>query len=143
MSISKTRKLENVTTLDIIDKLEVYGGCIAAVSDYYGTSREAIYQYINKRPEIKPLLVEIRSNKSEVDLDTAENVLRKCMEMIVENPKLAQDTAKYIIDKKGHSRGYSDRGQSKSQEETISQLEDISRWSKHQYDEISIKISDE
>lgn len=135
-------KLALVTPVDMISTLERYEGHVETVADYYGVTSRAIYKYFARHPEVWPELHEIRSNQSEVDLDTAEKVLRFCMESLTDNPKLAQDTAKYILDSKGSSRGYGDRGQKDNQGKSKALLEDISKWSKTEYDEIKLLIDD-
>ena len=139
---ARVPRLAHVTPEKMIDVLKRHDGSIEVVAQYFGVTAHAIYAYLNRNEGMRDALNEIRSTQSEVDLDTAEKVLRFCMESLTDNPKLAQDTAKYILDNKGSSRGYGDRGQKDSQVKSKALLEDISKWSKQEYEEIKSMIDE-
>ncbi|HSN10061.1 MAG TPA: helix-turn-helix domain-containing protein [Hanamia sp.] len=81
-------------------------GNITQLAKKYDVSRETVYQYLNRNPDNKELLYNIRSFNTEFDLDIAEHVNRFNMLNFEKNPGLAQRAAEKVIDKKGHLRGW-------------------------------------
>jgi hypothetical protein len=131
----------NPKLTDIIDIISKFEGNLAQVSKHYGVCRETVYSYIGRTRELKEKIEEIRATKNETDLDSAENVMRYFLsaEQVKDNPKIAQDTAKYVLDKKGHTRGWGDGGQTSSQEKVKAHLQDISDWTDEAYKQIKGK----
>lgn len=121
---------------DILDIISQNEGNLTLVAKHYGVSRETIYTYINKNRDVKQKIEDIRGFKDETDLDSAESVMRYCMSLVKDNPKIAQDSAKYVLDKKGHKRGWGDGGQTSSQEKVKAHLEDLSNWTDEAYKKI-------
>lgn len=131
------REIEfNPDLKDIVDIISKYDGNINKVCKHYGIARSTIYNYINRTKDAKTKLQEVRDSKGELDIDAAESVIRYCMGQLKENPKLAQDTAKYVLDRRGHKRGWGDGGQTSSQDKVKGQLEDISAWTDAAYEKI-------
>ncbi len=125
--------LFNPSLADISDIIRKFEGNIASVAKYYNVTRETIYQYINRHKELKQTIEEVRTLTDESMLDNAENVLKYCMSLAKTSPKIAQDTAKYVFDKKGHKRGWGDGGQTASQEKVKGHLEDLGKWTEDAY----------
>lgn len=108
-------------------------GHLTNVAKYFGVGTEAVYGFLNRHKELKKTLEEAREYRGEKDVEIAERVIRVCMDLLEENPRLAQDTAKYVLDHKGHKHGWTDKGASSSQENVKGMLEDLSLWTDDAY----------
>lgn len=91
---------------DMTDILTQLQGNISKVADYYKVSREAIYQFIHRNPDLKGVVKELRNVKDENILDAAEGVIAHCLNLKKDNPKLAFDAARYVLDNKGKARDW-------------------------------------
>lgn len=101
MAICGVESLKNV---NLVDTLKKHNGNVRKVAKELGVCRDTIYAKVNKDPKLKEQLNEIRQNFSSCLLDRAVDVADEFMNDI-ENPRLAVDIAKFIIEKKGHERG--------------------------------------
>lgn len=99
-----TSGIECLQNVDLVDALKKHNGSVKLVAKQYGVCRYTIYNKINANPEIKEELKKIRQDFSNCLLDKAVQVADEIMQD-TENPRLAADIAKFIMDKKGHERG--------------------------------------
>ena len=118
---------------DISDKISEFEANLTLIAKHYNISRQTLYVFINKHKELKQAIEQARAFKDEIDLDSAESVARYCMAMVKDNPRIALDSAKYVLDKKGHKRGWGDAGQTASQEKVKAHLQDLSEWTDDAY----------
>lgn len=89
-------------------KIQMYrlGGNVTAVAQYYNIDRDTVYSYFKRHPEMKDWREFCIIEAVEWDIDVAESTIRKCMREIDEDRRAALDAAKFVIDKRGHYRNY-------------------------------------
>ncbi len=85
-----------------------YNGNVQAIARHYNINQDTIYKYFKRDPEGKKIIDDVRGLNTVTELDLAEHVMRFNMTNYKLNPGLAQRAAEKVIDKKGHSRGWSD-----------------------------------
>ena len=86
---------------DVIDAIQKYNGNISAVARAFGVSRAAIYDYINKKPELKKMIQDER----DAMVDSAESELYKLI-------KRGNLTALiFYLKTQGKQRGYVERNE--------------------------------
>lgn len=119
----------------MIDVIRREDGVIFGIADYFKVSRDTIYSFIRKHPELQVALDEARANKYEKMLDLAESVIEKTMQS-EEHIKIAQDSAKFTIDRRGKKRGWGDGDQNNFQTKIKSQLDILASWTDSAYAEI-------
>ena len=81
-------------------------GNIHAISRHYKICTVTVHRYLNRDKDAKKTLEEARNFNTEIDLDLAEFVIRHNMENYKSNPNLAQRSAEFVLNKKGHLRGW-------------------------------------
>lgn len=121
---------------DMKKMLSAKKGNIAAVARELDITRETIYEYLKRTPDVQSHLDNIRNYNEFDDLDSSEFVIRYCQSLYKENPRIALDSAKYVLDKKGHKRNWGDGGQMVDQEKLKNQLHDLSSWTKDAHQQI-------
>jgi hypothetical protein len=89
----------------IIEAIQAKNGNVTAVANHFSITRERVYHYLRKYPEISQALDEVRNLNEEHDLDVAEFVVRNTL-LMKDNPRLRFESAKYILDNKGKRRGW-------------------------------------
>lgn len=90
-------------TQQIIDAIVESHGKVTLAAKLLGYSRKHIYSLAKEYPEIQQALDDSRNTFDESLLDTAESNLQKALE------KNEVWATRYVLDKKGQSRGYVDR----------------------------------
>ncbi len=91
---------------EVSDVIIAKRGIIQHIADYYNVHPETIYLYLHRNPELKPILDEQRFGSDDVDLDLAEHTMRYCMKQVESQTRFALDAAKFMLQSKGHKRGY-------------------------------------
>lgn len=98
--------LFNPDNVDMMQIAYKYHGNIAAIANHYKVSRDTVYEYFNRNHDGIEILKYIRKYNNEIHLDTAEYVLAYNMNNHKSNAALAQRAAEFVLDRKGHTRGY-------------------------------------
>lgn len=111
-------------------------GNITKVAKIFGVSNSSIHFFIALHKSLQDALTHARNHRSETDIDNAETVLRYCVSLAEVNPKLAQDTAKFILDRRGARRGWSDNGAAESQNKVKAHLQNLSEWADKAYEDL-------
>lgn len=137
MSIGKPFKPDKADIADTFSKLN---GNITSIAKKYEVTRETIYEYLRKNPDIKIHLGKVREQNEQEDLDNAEKVMRYCMSLLKTSPKIALESAKYVLDKKGHLRNWGDAGQATFQQKIEGQLKELNAWTEQAHQEILRKL---
>ncbi len=94
---------------DISDMLKIaikHNGCISNIAREMNVNRDTIYEYLKRNPEGKKIIDKVRGYNTEIELDTAEEVIRYNLSNYKKNAGLAQRAAEKVIDKKGHLRSW-------------------------------------
>jgi membrane-associated HD superfamily phosphohydrolase len=108
---------------DVADAIRKYKGNLANVAKSFNVSRDTIYQYINKYHELKPLIEEVRNYNHHDIVDSAEYILNYAIAQYKDNLSRACDTAKFILDRRGKTRGWGDGNESDSQKKIGKKLD--------------------
>lgn len=123
MATSGVRSLINNEIL--VDTLKKHNGNVRRTAQELNVTRDVIYDKINQNPELKKLLDKIRHEFSNCLLDRAVTVADDYMND-TENPRLAVDIAKFIMEKKGHERGLGKSPEDqKTDQESVNQMSAI------------------
>lgn len=86
-----------------------YNGNVQAIARYYNVHKETIYDYFKRHPEGMKIIQECREVNHDEFLDEAEFVYKYAIANYKNNLGFAMRAADKIIDKKGHSRGWTDK----------------------------------
>lgn len=88
-----------MTVEEVAAALEANGGVIAYAARALGCSRNAVYAYIDRYPELE----DVRRDAREAMLDTAEH------HVITAVNEADMQTVRWVLDRLGRARGYSTR----------------------------------
>lgn len=91
---------------DASDALHKYHGNATNAAKSLGVCKDTLYRFIKENPELSDELKKARDNAHEYFIDKAENAIDKVLSRVDEQPKAALDAAKYVLDKRGKSRGW-------------------------------------
>ena len=81
-------------------------GVITAAANKLKVRRDSLSKYISDKPELSQLLKELRYTYEEKRKDLAENIYDKYINQWEKYPRLAFQSACYILDSHGEDRGY-------------------------------------
>lgn len=94
----------NIERLDLIDAINQTGGNIRQASKLLGISYMSVYNLMEDDQELKDILDKARKRCVENLLDMSINTFELTMNDLENNPRLAADIAKFIVEKRGHTR---------------------------------------
>lgn len=88
----------------LINAINETGGNVLQTSKLLGISYGTVYKHLNADETLRPILEEARRLCVEKLLDQSINTFELTMDDIANNPRLAADIAKFIVEKRGHTR---------------------------------------
>ena len=118
---------------EIFDVAMKYNGNIQAVARHFNIASSTMYEYFDRDPEGRKVVDKVRKMNTELELDSAEHVVRYHMSNYKTNGALSLRAAEKVIDKKGYSRGWRDR---------IEEVENVSEDLKSKYDSLMKQLTE-
>jgi predicted DNA-binding protein YlxM (UPF0122 family) len=106
----------------INDVILKFQGNINFIAKHYKVSRSCIYDYINSHPELSEVIEKARNRYEHDQLDAAEYIMELGLKMYDSDYKKAFEAAKYVLDKKGHKRGWGTDGKPQHEKAVDNQL---------------------
>lgn len=100
----KTKKTKKITEVGYRSAIEASVGTITDVSQRLKITTGAVCLYLDKHPEIKELLSKKRMDNVQLAEDVLFDHLKKGTD-----PKIRQDSAKYIAGRLGKKRGWTEK----------------------------------
>lgn len=97
---------KQVSLPEMKELLIEHAGNVTSVSKKIGCTRQAVYNYFEKFPELKEVQKKADEWHGDAELDTSYYVLDKLLEDVEENPNTAFQSAKLIVSKSKKSRYY-------------------------------------
>lgn len=94
----------NIIRTDLIDAINETGGNIRQTSKLLGISYMSVYNLMEDDEELKDILDKARKRCVENLMDMAINTFESTMDDLENNPKLAADISKFLVEKRGHTR---------------------------------------
>ena len=91
---------------DIIDALKRHRGVLSCVAREFDCSRQCLYLYFEKHPEIKSYVDILRKDYVESMVDAAENTVDVLLRKTEEQPAVALKAAQFVLNNQAKSRGY-------------------------------------
>jgi len=96
----------NITKKDLESALRKTRGILSQASKSLGIGRTALYRHIDKFPELRELIDELREDFECEILDDSEGVLKHALSVKETDLGNSLKAAFYILNNKGRSRGY-------------------------------------
>ena len=97
-----------LTVDDIKDALKKNGGIVRQAARSLNVNKNVIYEFINEH-NLQTYLEHCRTHGDEELLDGSFASLMYNLDRLEKNPKIALETAKYVIDKIGHKRKWNNQ----------------------------------
>lgn len=119
-----------------------HNGNIKEIAKHFNVHRYTIYRYLDKNPEAKKVIAQVRHYNTDDDLDLAEQVIRLMMTKHDTAPGLALKAAEKVIDLKGHSRGWHKTDKDTMGESVATKQDEIMQFLKQSQSPSERKIPD-
>lgn len=99
-----------------------YGGKVSSIAKKMGYGRHAIYEYLDRHPDLLELKEKAKNYLEESTIETAETVLQKLMQSVDRDPTNARQSAQFILK---HSKKSSYSGLTRLESDTGGDLSDL------------------
>lgn len=119
---------------DIISHLKENGGIVAHTAKMLGCSRNFIYTRIRKSEKLRTELETIQEESDEELLEGSFIALKFNLANLKHSPRVALETAKYVIDYIGHKRKWNKKNNDSIESQNNEMLKKIAE---------TLKISDQ
>lgn len=119
-------RIPKLNKTSVIAAIKKFNGNVRAASESLNVYHPTFYKFIADNPEIEDILIEARKGFVIQRQDAAEFVLDYMINQKSTLPRLAYDTAKYILETHGKKRGYSkskEEGEATPSRDIIIELE--------------------
>jgi len=94
----------NIKREALAEAINETGGNVLQTAKKLGISYHSVYKLVNSDEEMLALLDNARKMCVERLLDQSINTFELTMDDMANNPRLAADIAKFIVEKRGHTR---------------------------------------
>jgi hypothetical protein len=121
---------------DMTDIIYKTHGNVAMIAKHFKVARQTIYQFLKAHSEINEIIEAARLYCESEQLDDAEYVMTIGLKMYDTDYKKAFEAAKYVLDKKGHKRGWGTDGKPQHEKAVDNQLQTLISQSEEVYNKM-------